>query len=123
MDSVRQTQKKYGTQAMTMSIVVGLILVVIGYKTIAKGLILGTIFSVVNFVLIGQTLSFRISQSKAKSSLLSLCSIVIRFALMAVPLVMGVKMEQFNIAAVICGLFMIQLVILADQILKPKVPR
>ena len=123
MDSVRQTQKKYGTRAMTVSILVGLVLIVIGYKTVAKGLILGTIFSVVNFVLIGQTLSFRISQSKSKSSLLSLFSIAFRFALMAVPLVMGAKMEQFNIASVICGLFMIQLVILADQILKPKVTR
>ena len=123
MDSVRQTQKKDGTRAMTVSILAGLVLIVIGYKTVAKGLILGTIFSVVNFVLIGQTLSFRISQSKSKSSLLSLISIAFRFALMAVPLVMGAKMEQFNIASVICGLFMIQLVILADQILRPKVTR
>ena len=123
MDPVRQAQKKYGTRAMTVSIVAALVLIVVGYKPIAKGLVLGTIFSVVNFVLIGQTLPLRMSQSKSKSSLLSLASIVFRFALMAIPLVMGVKMEQFNIAATICGLFMIQLVILADQILKPRVPR
>ena len=37
---------------------------------------------------------------------------------MAVPLIMAVKLEQLNIAAVIGGLFMIQLVILADQLIK-----
>ncbi len=108
---------------MTVAIVAGLVLVVIGYKPMAKGLILGTIFSVINFVLIGQTLPLRISPSKTKNSLMALISIVFRFALMAVPLVLAAKMEQLNIAAVICGLFMIQLVILADQMLKSKATR
>jgi hypothetical protein len=117
MDPVRQTQKKYGSRAMTVAILVGLAFIVIGYKPAAKGLILGTIFSVINFVLIGQTLPLRLSPSKSKSSLMSLFSIAVRYAVMAVPLVLAVKMEQLNIAAVICGLFMVQLVILADQLL------
>jgi hypothetical protein len=117
MDPVRQTQKKYGSRAMTVAILVGLAFIVIGYKPAAKGLILGTIFSVINFVLIGQTLPLRLSPSKSKSSLMSLFSIAVRYAVMAVPLVLAVRMEQLNIAAVICGLFMVQLVILADQLL------
>jgi hypothetical protein len=120
MDSVRQTQKKYGSRAMTIAIVAALVFIMIGHKPVAKGLVLGTLFSVINFVLMGQTLSLRLSQSKSKSSLLSLISIGVRYALMAVPLIMAVKMEQLNIAAVIGGLFMIQLVILSDQLIKPK---
>jgi hypothetical protein len=116
MDPVRQTQKKYGSRAMTVAILVGLAFIVIGYKPAAKGLILGTIFSVINFVLIGQTLPLRLSPSRSKSSLVSLFSIAVRYAVMAVPLVLAVKMEQLNIAAVICGLFMVQLVILADHL-------
>ena len=120
MESVSQTQKKYGSRAIIVAIVIALILILVDLKPVAKGLVMGSIFSVINFVLIGQTLPLRVSQSKSKSSLLALISIVFRFALMAVPLVLAAKMEQLNIAAVICGLFMIQLVILADQLLKSK---
>lgn len=122
MDPVRQIQKKYGRQAMTVAILAGLSLIVAGYKPVAKGLVLGAIFSVINFVLMGQTLSLRISPTKSKSSMLSMLSIVLRYALMAVPLALAAKLEQLNIAAVIVGLFMIQLVILADQLIKPKAP-
>ena len=122
MDPVRQTQIKYGRRAMMIAIVAAMIFILVGYKPVAKGLVLGTIFSVINFVLMGQTLSLRISPTKSKSSMLSMASIVFRYALMAVPLVLAAKLEQLNIAAVIVGLFMIQLVILADQLIKPKAP-
>lgn len=123
MDPVRQTQKKYGSRAMTIAILAGLGFVLAGYKPVAKGLVLGTIFSVFNFVLMGQTLPLRVSHTKSKSAILSLVSIVFRYALLAVPLILAVKMEQLSIPAVIVGLFMIQLVILADHTLKLKVSR
>jgi hypothetical protein len=83
-----------------------------------KGLVLGTIFSVINFVLIGQALPLRIGQSKGKTFFLSLGSIFCRYILMAVPIVVAVKYKQFDLAGAILGLFMIQIVILADHILK-----
>jgi len=123
MDPVRLAQKKYGSRALTVAILAGLILILTGYKPVAKGLILGTIFSVVNFVLMGQTLPLRISPNRKKNSILSLVSIVFRYALMAVPLILAAKLEQLNIAAVIGGLFMIQLVILTEHALKLKASR
>jgi len=123
MDPVRLAQKKYGSRALTVAILAGLILILTGYKPVAKGLILGTIFSVVNFVLMGQTLPLRISPDRKKNSILSLVSIVFRYALMAVPLILAAKLEQLNIAAVIGGLFMIQLVILTEHALKLKASR
>jgi hypothetical protein len=120
MDTVRQTQKKYGSRAMTVAILIGLVLIGIGDKPSAKGLILGTIFSVINFVLIGQTLALRLSTTKSRSAFWSLFSILARYAVMAVPLVLAVKMEQLGVAAVVCGLFMIQVVILADQLFAAK---
>jgi hypothetical protein len=118
MDPVRQTQKKYGSGAMTVAILVAFFLILAGQKPIARGLILGTIFSVINFVLIGQTLPGRLSKQKSKTFLFSLSSIILRHALLAVPLIMAVKIETFNLPAVICGVFMIQLVILAEHFLR-----
>ena len=118
MESVSQTQKKYGSRAMVVAIIAGFILILAGLKPVGKGLVLGSIFSVINFVLIGQTLPLRLSQTKRKNFLLSLGSIGFRYALLAVPLIVAVKFEQFDLPAAIFGIFMIQLVILADYLLK-----
>jgi hypothetical protein len=42
---------------------------------------------------------------------------------LAVPIVVAVKFEDFNLVAAILGLFMIQFVILADHILKLFSPK
>jgi predicted lysophospholipase L1 biosynthesis ABC-type transport system permease subunit len=118
MESVSQTQKKYGSRVMVVAIIAGFILILAGLKPVGKGLVLGSIFSVINFVLIGQTLPMRLSQTKRRTFLLSLGSIFFRYALLAVPLIVAVKYEQFDLPAAIFGIFMIQLVILADYLLK-----
>ncbi len=116
MEPVKQAQKRYGSHAMVVAIVAGFIFILAGHKPVGKGLVLGTIFSVINFILIGHSLSSRLSQSKRKAVVLSLGSIIFRYALLALPLVLAVKYKQFNLPATIGGIFMIQLVILADYL-------
>jgi len=118
MESVKQTQKKYGSRAIWIAIAIGLCFVLAGQKEVGKGLILGTVFSVINFILIGQTLPLRLGKSKRKTFLLSLGSIIFRYVFLAIPIVLAVKFEQFDLVATIVGIFMIQLVILANHILK-----
>ena len=118
MDPVKQTQKIYGSRAIWVAIALGFGCFLLGYKPIGKGLVLGTIFSVINFVLIGQTLPLRIGHSKRKTFVFSLGSIFFRYVLMAVPVVVAIKYEQFDLVGTILGLFMIQLVILADHALR-----
>jgi hypothetical protein len=117
MESVSQTQKKYGSRAMVIAIIAAFIFILAGLKPVGKGLMLGTIFSVINFVLIGQTLPLRLSKTKRKTFFLSLGSIFFRYALLAVPLILAIKFDQFDLPAAIFGIFMIQLVILADYLL------
>lgn len=114
---VRGLQKKYGSITMAMAIVVGLFLIAGGYKPMAKGLVLGSLFSVINFVLIGETLPARLGKSRRKTFLVSLGSILFRYALMALPLIAAIKMEQVELTTTIVGLFMVQAVILADHVL------
>ena len=122
METVKQTQKTYGSRAIWIAIAVGFGFFLAGYKPMGKGLVLGTIFSVVNFVLIGQTLPLRIGHSKRKTFALSLGSILFRYMLLAVPVVVAVKYAQFDLVGTIFGLFMIQIVIMADHILKLAFP-
>lgn len=120
MEAVRQTQKRYSTTALTLAIIVGLFFILMGQKPIGKGLVLGTIFSVINFILIGQFIPLRVGQSRGKTFFISLGSIILRYVLLAIPLVVAVKFKQFDLLASILGIFMIQFVILGDYLLKIK---
>jgi len=116
MESTRQTQKKYGSRAITIAIIIGFALILAGLKPVGKGLVLGTIFSIINFIIMGETMALRIGKNQGKTYLLSLGSIIFRYLLLAVPLILAIKFEQFNIVATICGIFMIQLTILTDPL-------
>lgn len=115
MESLREIEKKYGSRAMTAAILAGTFFILAGYKPIGRGLIIGTFFSIVNFVLIGVTLPQRIDKTKKRVFLISLGSILVRYTLLAVPLVIAIKFESYNLFAVIAGIFMIQLMILLEQ--------
>jgi hypothetical protein len=116
MTALRETQKKYCSRAMTVAILAGFGLIIAGQNSMGKGLILGTLFSVVNFVVMGETIPFNIGKSKRRALVFSVGSVLLRYSLMAVPVVLALKFQQFHLIAVICGLFLIQLVILAEHI-------
>jgi len=117
MDAVKQAQKKYTTLALTFSIAVGIVFILMGNKPLGKGLILGAIFSVLNFILMGKSIALRFGRSKAKTFSISIGSIIVRYLLLAIPLITAVRYEQFNLVAAILGIFMIQLVIVAEHVL------
>jgi len=117
MNTVKQAQRKYTTLALTVSVAVGLVLILAGYKPIAKGLIMGTVFSVLNFILMGKTITLKLGKSKRKTFSISMGSIILRYLLLAIPLIAALKFDQFNLVAAILGIFMIQFVILSEHLL------
>ena len=116
MNEVRQIQKQYCSQAMLLAVGAALIFLAAGAKPISKGLVLGTIFSVLNFILIGQGLHFQLNKGRYKTFLACMGSIWLRYTLLAVPLVMAVKLEMFNFFAAAVGIFMVQLIILVRHL-------
>ena len=118
MDAVRETQKKYCSRAMLAAIFVGLVFILTDQSAVGKGLIVGTFFSIINFILLGETLPLKTGKSRGKSFIYSLGSITFRFALMAIPLIIAIKSVRFNLFAVIGGIFMVQIIILADHIVQ-----
>ena len=118
MEAIKQIQKKIIQQALWLSIIVGLIFILAGYKPVGKGLILGALFSVLNFIFMARSIVLKFGRSKRQIFSISLVSIIVRYFLLAIPLIAAVKFEQFNLVAAIVGIFMIQLVILADHLLR-----
>ncbi len=117
MEAVKLAQKKISQRALWLSIIVGLAFILMGHKPVGKGLILGTLFSVLNFIFMAKSIGYKLGRSKRQIFSISLGSIIFRYTLLAIPLIAAVKFEQFNLVAVIVGVFMIQLVILGEHLL------
>jgi hypothetical protein len=117
MEAVKQAQKKYAVKVFTLTIVIALFFVLMGQKPVAKGLIMGAFFSVLNFILMGKTITLKLGKSKRKTFSISMGSLILRYLLLAIPLIAALKFEQLNLVAAILGIFMIQFVILAEHLL------
>lgn len=108
--------KRYAKVALIAAIVTGGALIVLGYAPLGKGLVLGALFSIINFWLMALALPYRMGHGRGKSILVSLTSIYCRFALMAVPLIFAIKHPQVAVSTVAMGLFMIPLTILGEHL-------
>ncbi|MFO7840270.1 MAG: hypothetical protein R6X08_12320 [Desulfosalsimonadaceae bacterium] len=78
---------------------------------------LGSLFSTGNFLIMGETLPMRIGHTRKKAAGISFLLILARYFLMAIPLALSIKLAQFDLAATVCGLFMVQAIIMGDHIL------
>ena len=117
--AVKAVQKKYCSRAIAVAIIAGLPFIIGGYAPIGKGLILGTIFSILNFILIAETLPKKVSADTRKKQItVSLGSIGIRFTLLAIPIIVAIKFAQFELVTTVIGIFMVQLAIVSDHSMK-----
>jgi len=113
--TVLEVQKKFSSRALMLSIGVGLLSLAMGYKEICRGVVLGGVFSALNFALMGQLLRYRLQENRKAAARRSFLSLLLRYALLAIPLVLAVQSERFNLPATVVGIFMVQLVILLEQ--------
>ena len=120
MEAVRQIERKYGRRALITAIFIGFILILAGYKPAGKGLILGALFGIINFVLMGEAIPLQIMRTGSKASLFfrSLGSMVFRYALLAVPVFLAIRYDTFELFAVLPGIMMVQIMILTEQVYK-----
>ena len=72
MEAVKQIQKKIIQRALWVSIVVGLVFILAGHKPVGKGLILGTLFSALNFIFMAKSIAMKFGRSKRQIFSISL---------------------------------------------------
>ncbi len=123
MEAVRDIQKKYCSRALAIAVVVGLLLIVAGLKAAGKGLVLGTVFSIINFVVMAQALPLQIGKKRGRTFAWSIVSIFLRYVLLAIPVIIAIRYKNFDLATVILGIFMVQLAILSDHLLRLRPAR
>jgi len=108
-------QKRYGSAAFIIAVGAAIVLLLLSRPAAARGIVLGAIFGIINFVLMGRMLIRRLSGNRRKAALLAFGGIAARYSLLALPIIAALKWQKFNLTAVIVGIFMIQLVLLLDQ--------
>ncbi len=111
------TPKKICTWSITYSTAIAVICLLFHQTAVAKGLVIGAVFSVINFVLLGQTIPMTLYKSRAKAGMIGFSSILGRYVLLAVPLIIGIKLPSFSFVAVVIGVFSIQITTLVSYFL------
>ena len=109
---------------MTAAIVVAIVLIFFDQKAIAKGLLLGTLFSIANFIIMGKIIPLTLGQSRPKASMIGFTSIMLRYVVLAIPMVIAIKSASFSFVAAVVGIFAVQIVTLIDHmVIKPITER
>jgi len=117
--AVKATQKKYCSRAIGVAIITGLPFIIGGYAPIGKGLLLGTLFSIFNFILIGETLPLRTGVAPGRKLFAtSLGLVAVRFGLLAIPVICAIKFDHFELVTTVIGIFMVPVTILVDHFVK-----
>ncbi len=112
---LQQFQRRLARKAFGASVIVAVVIFALGYTPIAKGLVLGALFSVLNFVVMASILPFQLGLKRRKATGFAILSIMLRLGLLALPLIIAMKSDSFQWTAVAVGLFVVPVTILIDQ--------
>jgi hypothetical protein len=116
MEAIRQLQKRYCGGTLSLAVAVSLATYLAGWPGVTRGLLLGALFSALNFALLGQSMTQKLTGAHRRSTVIALGTQLGRYLLWGVPVVLAVKLPPVNLPATIAGLFMVPLFIIADSV-------
>jgi hypothetical protein len=115
-DETGQLKKRICSHTLKAALVLAVFSLIIQENAIAKGLVLGTLSSIINFLLLGISIPMTLGHTRYRAGFIGLISILARYALLAIPLIIGIKLESFNFIAVVIGVFAVQIVTLIEHL-------
>lgn len=118
---VRDLQKRVCSWALSGTLIAAAVFLILGERAVAKGLVLGTCFSIVNFLLLASSIPMVLGQSRRRANVIGFGSMLARYAVLVVPLVIAVKSASFHFVAVVIGVFAVQIVILLDHVVLRRI--
>jgi hypothetical protein len=112
----RRFVKDRSRRALLLTLAAALILVLSGHKPAARGVALGGLFSVINFIIMSRTLAGRLTRTGWSGRTFGFVWILVRLLLMALPLVLAFKSGYLDIAGTAAGLFAVQAALLLEPL-------
>jgi len=117
-NSTRQLRERLCGITLFMGALISIGAFSIGNIPVSKGFMLGTCFSVINFILLSASLPLSLGKDRKGASAVYLGSIFLRYGILAIPIIIAIKSTQFDLVSTICGIFSIQIVLILHLILK-----
>lgn len=111
----RKLQVRYSTGALSLAAVLGAGCVLAGWPAVGKGIVLGTVFSALNFILMGEGVVLKFATAGGRS-LIPLMVMIGRYVLLALPIIVAIKQPAFDLPATVAGIFMVQACIIIDAV-------
>ena len=116
MEEIKLLQKKYCSGAIITALIAGVAFIIFGFRPFGKGLILGTLFSILNFILLNLMIPMKLGITQTKLFILTIGSVSFRYIILSIPLILSIKLKEFNFIAVILGILSIQIIIFIDNL-------
>lgn len=117
MNDYSTLQKALIRKALLFSLAVALIFLALDAKSAAKGIALGSIFSVAEFKLMAIRLQQRFTRQGRVRDYFGL---VARFVLLSIPLVLAIKLPSINFAATVGGIFAVKAAIFCHFLISKR---
>ena len=111
-NEVSRVQRRICSWSAFSAIFTALLFVVFEEKAVAKGILLGALFSIINFILLGKSIPLALGRSRPRAGMIGLASILGRYVLLAIPMVIAIKSTSISFIAVVVGVFAVQIVTL-----------
>jgi hypothetical protein len=109
--------RHYGPRAMLLGILVCIASIFLGYKPFGKAFVLGALGSVVNLALINLFYSNLLFKTRKAASFNAFVFVLIRFGVLAIPLILGLTNKNFDFIGAALGIFAVQTVILWERLI------
>lgn len=118
MENLTSFKKAICLQILITAAVVATFLTALGYFTAAKGLVLGSLFSLANFLVMSHLLLRRLGKTKRGASIEGGFSMLMRMVIMGAPIYIAyTKPDAYNLVWTIVGIFNLQASILIRSLI------
>ena len=118
-EGIKEFNKRICSGALSLGVLVSFLFLFLGRPAISKGFLLGTCFSIINFILMGLFLPFSWRTDRKRATAVYFGSILVRYSILAIPIIAAIKLNRFNLIATVAGIFSIQVVIFSLYVIKP----
>lgn len=105
---------------MILGIGVSVIAILLGHKPFGKSFMLGALCSSVNIVLMNLLYANLLFKTKKSASFMAFVSVLIRFGVLAIPLILSLTNKNFDLIGSALGIFAVQIIIFWENVILSK---
>ncbi|MDY6852170.1 MAG: ATP synthase subunit I [Thermodesulfobacteriota bacterium] len=108
MEPLLSFKKTIISQILITAVIVSAAAVFLGFVPVAKGFALGSIFSLVNFLIMVQQAPKRLGKKTGRAGWENFMSLLFRMVILGLPIFLAIRFSAFNLIATVIGIFNLQ---------------